>query len=218
MELAAKHYGTVKRMAKFWAPELGKRANNLRSQQLGSFKKVWLTCGAPYAIVTHVIKKDLKVKDRPMKVSPAVVESGLETVSDVRKCLKSENMYANPVMYNLICSGLESGKIKHMAKLKQPSTIRALLTIAHEAHIRLELYFCLEKQNYAHDPGNIHGEQRIRLWEKMCARVKADREQNAEAAERTRKGGASTMNDNVNEDDDSDDETPKKPRIALEYY
>jgi hypothetical protein len=78
-----------------------------------------------------------------MKVSAAVVESGLKTVEDVMKCLKSENMYLNPVLYNLLCSGIESGKLKNMPKLKQPSTLRSLLTVAHEAHLRLELFFSL---------------------------------------------------------------------------
>ena len=118
-------------MAKVWEKEIGIRANNLRSSQIRSFKKIWLTCGSPYAIATNATKSDLKKKDKPMKVSAAVVESGLKTTEDVRKCLKSENMYLNPVLYDLICSGLESGKLKNTPKLKQPSTLRRLITVAH---------------------------------------------------------------------------------------
>ena len=216
MDLATEHYGTVKKMATFWKTEVGKRANNLRSSQIRSFKKIWLTCGSPYAIVTYVTKNDLKKKDKPMKVSAAVFESGLKTVEDVRKCLKSENMYLNPILYNLICSGIESGKLKNAPKLKQPSTLPRLLTIAHEAHLRLELFFSLEEQRYAHDPSNDHGARRIRLWQKLCDIVHSDRERNGEQAALTRSGGASVSNDNVS--DDSEDESSEKPRINPKYY
>jgi hypothetical protein len=216
MEIATNHYGTVKRMATVWAREVIVRANNLRSSLMLSFKKIWLTCGSPYAIVTNVTKSDLKKKDKPMKVSKAVFESGLTTVDDVRKCLRSEDMYLNPVLYNLICSGIESGKLKNAPKLKQPSTLPRLLTIAHEAHLRLELFFSLEEQRYGHDPSTDHGAKRIKLWQKLCDIVHSDRERNGEQAALTRSGGASVSNDNVS--DDSEDESSEKPRINPKYY
>ena len=219
MEIAKEHYGTVKRMAVFWAGDLGSRANNNRSTQISSFKKIWLSCGSPHAIVVNVTTPDLKKNNLPMKVSPAVVESGLLTVEDVRACLHSKQMYLNPVLYDLICSGLESGKLKHYPKAKKPSTLRNLITIAHEAHLRLELWFSLGEQRYHHDPATAHGAKRIRMWKKMMKYVKADRERNAEIAEKTRSPGASSS-DNVYVDDDSDDddEAPKKPKIDPMYY
>ena len=216
MDIATQHYGTINRMATVWRREVGKRANNLRSGQITSFKKIWLTCKAPHAIVTYVTKTDLKKKDKPMKVSAAVFESGLKTVEDVRKCLKSEDMYLNPVLYNLICSGIESGKLKNAPKHKQPSTLPRLLTIAHEAHLRLELFFALEKQMYGHDPSIEHTGTRIRLWQKLCDIVISDRERNGAQAELTRLGGASVSNDNAG--DDSEDESSQKPRINPKYY
>jgi hypothetical protein len=216
MDLATTHYGTVKRMTKVWEKEVGKRANNLRSSQIRSFKKIWLTCKVPHAIVTYVTKSDLKNKEKPMKVSKAVVDSGLKTVEAVRKCLKSEDMYLNPVLYDLLCSGLESGKLKNTPKLKQPSTLPRLLTVAHEAHLRLELFFSLQEQRYAHDPSNDHGARRIRLWLKLCEIVYSDRERNGAQAELTRSGGASVSNGNVG--DDSENESSEKPRISQKYY
>ena len=216
MDLATAHYGTVKRMATVWRTEVGKRANNLRSGQIRSFKKIWLTCGSPYAIVTYVTKSDLKKKDKAMKVSKAVVASGLSTVEDVRKCLRSKDMYLNPVLYNLICSGIESGKLKNTTKLKNRSTLPRLLTVAHEAHLRLELFFALEKQRYGHDPSIDHTGTRIRLWQKLCDIVHSDRERNGAQAELTRFGGASVSNDNAG--DDSEDESSQKPRINPKYY
>jgi len=204
-------------MANFWASDIGCRANNQRSIQIRSFKKIWLSCGAPHAIVVNVTKSDLKKKDRPMKVSKAIVESGLPTVETVRECLKGDKMYLNPVLYDLLCSGIESGKLKHYPKVKEPSTLPRLITIAHEAHLRLELFFSLGEQRFYHDPSTDHGKKRIRMWNKLLYVVKADREQHGELAELTRREGASSS-DNVNVGDESEDEAHKKPRIDPMFY
>jgi hypothetical protein len=56
------------------------------------------------------------------------------------------------------------------------------------------------------------------MWKKMMKYVKADRERNAEEAEKTRSPGASSS-DNVNVGDESDDdEAPKKPKLDPMYY
>ena len=51
----------------------------------------------------------------------------------------------------------------------------------------------------------------------MLKYVKADRERNAEEAEKTRSPGASSS-DNVNVGDESEDEAHKKPRIDPMFY
>jgi hypothetical protein len=214
--MAKEHYGTVKRMAAFWAGDLGSRANNNRSTQISSFKRIWLSCGSPHAIVVNVTTPDLKKNNLPMKVMPAVVESGLLTVEDVRACLHSKQMYLNPVLYDLICSGIESGKLKHYPKVKKPSTLRNLITIAHEAHIRLELWFSLSKQEFYHDTSILHGEKRTRMGKKLCDVVLSDREKNGQQAEANRRGGV--IPDTIMEGAESDDEATMKPRIDPKYY
>ncbi len=132
--------------------------------------------------------------------------------------LKNTNMYLNPVLYDLLCSGIESGKLKNYPKAKQPSILpRLLITIAHEAHIPLELFFTLGEQKFSHDPSTAHGERRIRMWSKLLLRVKSDRERNGEQAELTRRAGASSSDD-VNVGDESEDKAPKKPRIDPMFY
>jgi hypothetical protein len=128
-------------------------------------------------------------------------------------------MYLNPVVYDLLCSGIESGKLKNYPKAKQPSTLPRLVTIAHEAHIRLELFFSLEEQKFSHDPSTDHGLKRIRMWKKLLHRVKSDREKNGEQAELKRRACAPSSYDvNVGDDSDDDDEAPKKPRIDPMFY
>ncbi len=50
-----------------------------------------------------------------MKVHPDIVKTGVLTVAEVRTCLKSEEMYLNPAMYNLMCCGWKVASLK-MAK------------------------------------------------------------------------------------------------------
>ncbi len=130
-------------MATKWGISVRGKANNARSQQLRFFKNVWLSNNSPHAIVTNVIAEDLDKKQAPMKVNMKLVKTGLTTVDDVRACLKSEEMYLNPALYNLLCCGLESGKLK-CGKKQSPSSLRCLITVAHEAHLRLELFLALK--------------------------------------------------------------------------
>jgi hypothetical protein len=92
-------------------------------------------------------------------------------------------MYLNPALYNLLCCGVESGKLKCGTKQK-PSSLRLLMTVAHEAHLRLELYLALSRQRYSKTPNlNIFVERKLQ-WEKFCEIVYNDRNLNAEAARR----------------------------------
>ena len=124
-----------------------------------------------------------------MKVHPDIVKTGVLTAAEVRTCLKSEEMYLNPAMYNLLCCGLESGKLKNAKKLLTRSSLRCMVTVAHEAHIRLELYLALERQRFHKKPNTNHAEDRTKQWEQFLEIVYNDRERNAETAEQARLAG-----------------------------
>ena len=134
-------------MATRWGIKVRGRANQAKPTQVRHFKLVWLAKSSPYAIVTNVLANDLDVNEGPMIVNPDLVKTGLNTVEDVRACLRSNMMYLNPVLYNLLCCGVESGKLKGGTKQK-PSSLRQLMTVAHEAHLRLELYLALTRQRF----------------------------------------------------------------------
>ena len=138
-------------MAAKWGNVVKGKANQARAQQVRFFKQVWLANGSPHAIVTNVLTKDLDAKEAPMKVNPELVKTGLKTTAAVIACLKSEEMYLNPTLYNLLCCGVESGKLKCGTK-QSPSSVRRLMTVAHEAHLRLELYLALKRQRYSKKP------------------------------------------------------------------
>jgi hypothetical protein len=204
--VAKSNYGTVKAMAAKWGVSVRGIANIKRAEQTRFFKAVWLSNKSPFSLVTNVISTDLDKKQADMKVSAALVESGLTTVEDVRDCLKSEDMYLNPALYNLLCCGLESGKLKN-GKKQGPSTLRCLITVAHEAHIRLELYLALKRQRYHKNSNATKSAARKLQWEALCETVFKDRLENAEAAELARREGHGLGNAALDEVDS--DEEPK---------
>ena len=134
-------------MATKWAPNVRGIANKKRAEQTRFFKAVWLSNNSPHSLVTNVLNTDLDIEQADMKVNPALVASGLTTVRAVRNSHKGEDLYLNPALYNLLCCELESGKLKN-GKKQGPSSLRCLITVAHEAHLRLELYRTLKRQRY----------------------------------------------------------------------
>lgn len=175
-------------MATKWSVDVRGIANKKRAEQTRFFKAVWLSNNSPHSIVTNVTNTDLDKKQADMKVTPVLVASGLATVKDVRACLKSEEMYLNPALYNLLCCGLESGKLKN-GKKQGRSTLRLLITVAHEAHLRLELYLALKRQRYHKKPNTLNKNKRTKMWDQFCEKVYNDRSRNAEAAELARLQG-----------------------------
>ena len=193
-------------MATKWGVSVRGIANKKRAEQTRFFKAVWLSNNSPHSIVTNVINTDLDKKQADMKVTPALVASGLATVQDVRDCLKSEEMYLNPALYNLLWCGLESGKLKN-GKKQGLSSLRLLITVAHEAHLRLELYLALRRQRYHKKPNTTNKKKRTLMWDQFCETVYNDRSRNAEAAELARLEGHGVGNAAVDEVDTEEDAT-----------
>ena len=153
-----------------------------------------------------------------MQVSPEIAKSGLTTIDALRDCIKSDEMYLNPALYNLLCAGVESGKLKNGSKTTVPSALPRLLTEAHEAHIRLELFLALKRQRYGKNSGKDEGIRRKKMWEAFCEVVHSDRERNASSAEKARReaaGNATEDNAELLDDDDADN---VKPLVNNNYF
>ena len=113
-------------------------------------------------------------------------------------------MYTNEVLFRKWMEGLESGCIKGIPPCK-PSKIGKLLTIAGEAHIRLELWLALTKRNFRHSPAIEDQVDRKRKWKDLARLVSKDRQKNLDAAHKLRMsklpasasgGGAEIVRDN----------------------
>jgi hypothetical protein len=136
----------------------------------------------------------------------------LNPTDRVRKVVLSANMYKIPALYDRWTEGFESGLIRGTRlRVNMPTPIPKLLTAAHEAHFRCEVYLCLSRRGYNHPTGQEEACVRKKLWKKMCALVAADRKNNAAAAHtdrlaRRHAAGLKNTDDDVADVDSSGDE------------
>ena len=208
--IAVNIYDTPRKMARLYGPFTRDRATKERSVFVASCRGVYFKNDSPFALVHNVLLTDLNKKQGEMNVTPALVESGLTTVEAVRKLLMSNQMYRNPVMYDLFCGGVESGKFKNNEK-KGPTTISTLLTIPHEASIRTELWFALSSQRFSHNPSTTLINQRKAEWLKCCDYVFHDRADNEVQAATDRRGDTAVH-------EASDDNDSEEDELDTKYY
>ena len=156
-------YGGIELLAQHFAEDIKVSGNNERSVQCNQIKKCWLSKINPeYRLAENVLETELDADpDAPMRVSANLKES-VDSIKDLQKLMASPKMYSNFVQYDLFCSGLESGYFRG-SHLRSCSNIAKLITPAHEAHFRTELWFALSKKSYRHNSfkkGNkIRGKQ-----------------------------------------------------------
>jgi|TARA_B110000971_G_scaffold204873_1_gene226784 hypothetical protein len=136
----------------------------------------------------------------------------LSPTERVRKAILSADMYTFPGLYDRWTEGFESGLIRGTRmRVNMPTPIPQLLTAAHEAHFRCEVYLCLSRRGYSHPTGQEEAGVRKKLWKKMCALVASDRKNNAVAAHtdrlaRRHAAGLKDTNKAPADVDSSDDE------------
>ena len=176
--IAEKYYTNVTVMAKKWADLIKTKANNERAVQIRYLKIIWLSKRSNFHMAYNA----------------------LETEIGVDEIIKSPNMYKNEVVFNLFCLGLESGMLK-LARRLSPTRLQRLITVAHEAHFRLELWLALMKQGFRHKTTAAWNDKRKEYWDEFCKLVAADRKDNEESASLNRLG----LNGQQNSDG-SDDE------------
>ena len=113
------------------------------------------------------------------------LKPGVRNVKDLISVLRSDSLYLNELVYNCIAGGLETGKIKGL-RPQGTTPLEKIITISYEAHFRLELVLALSSQGYRHAYTPEACNERARMFEKMLAVVKRDRENNAEQAFKVR--------------------------------
>jgi hypothetical protein len=171
-------------LAKKWATVVRTQANNERSTQIRVIKQVWMNNDS----LTSFSQVNLTVEPRTIQLSPAltaICDPRLQSITDLRKLLFSDRMYQNAKVYAFFCEGLESGQFKNTVA-QSKATISDLITPAHEAHFRAELYFALPVPEYRHPITKAHGLRRLNLWQQFLPLVKKDREDNETNAAATR--------------------------------
>ena len=184
------HYHGVPQMAHRWATVIRTKANNERAAQIRNIKQIWVSGHSKFSLAysfenenkdTNDENDNYGTSEEVMTVSDTVRDSGVESIDALRALLRSDAMYKNSTVFALLCQGLESGELKHSKRL-QPATISSLITIAHEAHFRLELWYTLSKVNFSHTSKVTHIAKRKENFLLFCKLVKKDRLDNEAAA------------------------------------
>ena len=105
-----------------------------------------------------------------------------DDIEDFTAALVSPTMYLHPNLYNHFCLGMESGKLRGMEVRTQTCALQDMLSIAYEAHFRLELYLACGTQGYRHSYSADALKARAAQFSNTCRAVKSDREENGIAA------------------------------------
>ena len=208
LQALAKEVGNDKVFCHMWADEVRKAANNERSMQKRQLKQLFLNNSSEYALVSdyEVASASPTTDEKEMGISKAL-STEFETVQDLRKAIASPKMYTYPLLFELFCAGLESGKLRSTKPMPM-SRIEQVITLAHEAHFRSELWFSLRGGNFSHDTSKQSIAERHGKFGEFCRFVNEDRHDNADKAFENRNAkGPSTVNDS-DSDDDSNDGVP----------
>ena len=165
--------------ARLYATKIRLAANNERSAQIRQLKLVYLSNDSDFSFVSdyqmgghHSNETSLA-----MRIHSALRDE-FETIEDLRDALFSYNMYNFPKLFDLFCAGMESGKIRGIQKVEEMTPIEDLVTVAHEAHFRCELWYTLVTQAYRHDASKAANEERFKRHQRFCFLVAKDRREN----------------------------------------
>jgi hypothetical protein len=94
------------------------------------------------------------------------------------------------------------------------SPIEELITVPHEAHFRLELWYALVNQAYRHEPYKLESEARHAKHTAFCELVSHDRHDNAANAIKHRTSLSGNAATTQGADSSSDDDTG----VPEEFY
>jgi hypothetical protein len=181
---AEEHYLGVAAMSAKWGSMVARKSTNERAIQIQYIKSIWLSSRSPYHLVTNAIASEQSVTSdsgAPILLSDHIIQSGIETVADLRQIIKSDKMYDNEVIYDFFCAGLESGRLKQTEQIN-PTHIKKLITVAHEAHFRAEIWFALSCPAYHHRPHKTWIATCKAEWHRFLELVYRDRKDNADNA------------------------------------
>ena len=185
------HYHGIPQMAHRHAKTVRDAANNERAVQITSMKKIWLMSSSNFALAYPLLPNNAVTEECAsanidiMKLSTSVEASGVGSVEELRRLIRSSAMYRNDTVFTNFCGGLESGMLKQSQKLR-PTPLSALITIAHEAHFRAELWLHLGKATFRHTTTTEHIEYRKSNFDDFCELVAQDRQANESDASRRR--------------------------------
>ena len=168
-------YGGPTSVQTLFGKKLRNLANNERAIQTGQLKTTYLSKKNPkYRLAENILEKELDLdSSNPTRLHCNV--DHIATVEELRDLLLSPKMYQDQVLFDIFCLGLESGNFRQ--NRKRPYTpLDLLITKAHEAHFRCELYLALSKKSFRHHNTTTDIKERVRIFNVAINAVREGRQ------------------------------------------
>ena len=179
-------YGGQIAMEIRFAGDLRFLANNERAIQTRQIKSTYLSKQNPDTrLAENILENELDLdQTQPPRIHKHNI-GHIKSVGALGDLLISPKMYQDQVLFNIFCLGLESGNFRQ--NRHRPYTpLHELITKAHEAHFRVELYLSLTKKSFRHHNTTSASSERIRLFNVAIAAVREGREKYMKKAVETR--------------------------------
>jgi hypothetical protein len=185
LQVMINRYGGVTALEMKFAKALRNLANNERAIQTRQIKTTFLSKQNPETrMAENIIEQELDLD----QANPPRLHRNLEcveTIDELRELLLSPKMYQAQDLFDIFCLGLESGNFRQ--NKKRPYTpINLLITKAHEAHFRTELYLALSKKSFRHHNTTSASKERVRIFNQAIIAVREGRDRYMKKAVDTR--------------------------------
>jgi hypothetical protein len=141
-------FGGPRQLAQVIAKEVVEHSRKARNKHIYQLKKLFFGNNSPFQIAKNVLEGQCKDRDQnylPMTVDPKF-SSTLKTPKDMADLLMSNRMHADPVFYPHFVSAFAAGTMTKMSKMPPITPFADMVTTTHEAHFRIEMWYCLTKQ------------------------------------------------------------------------
>ena len=160
-------------------------ANNERAIQTRQIKNTYLSKQNPETrLAENLLETELDLDESsPIRIHKNI--SHIKSIAELQELLVSPKMYQDQILFDIFCLGLESGNFRQ--NRKRPYTpLNDLITKAHEAHFRVELYLALSKKSFRHHNVHSASAERVRLFNIAISAVREGRQKYLKKAVETR--------------------------------
>jgi hypothetical protein len=114
------------------------------------------------------------------------LEGEFDDVKDLQKAFLSNSMYTYPCLYDMLCREMKTGRLRNQDPRDEHAALPHMLSVAYEAHFRVELRWALSTQGYRHSYSKEAVRGRSRKFKQLLPVVKWDRTEHATEAWSTR--------------------------------
>jgi hypothetical protein len=148
MKEAATFEGGAEAYALDIAEEVTFHCRKARNKHINQLRVLFFTNKLGFGIANHVLESDST--DRRGEPVPMTVDAKfkdtLPTTKDMANLLMSSKMHADPTFYKHFVAAMACGKLCKIKKAPHDAALSSFIGVNHEAHFRLELWLCLNKQ------------------------------------------------------------------------